>query len=178
MCNFLLMSREHGYPEWERETDPGPHLVPDCPLPARRLQLPAQEAHAGLAQGEVILYTGYSCWPGSSLGHTGHRLLYSIQAHAGLAQGGVIQHTDCCTVYKLVLVWLKVWPYSTQNAEHRTSSRWPGSRCGHTVHRLHSISDSVQSQVDVLYVHRLRSSTQAEEHNSGFCTLHRLLWHT
>jgi hypothetical protein len=110
--------------------------------------------------------------------YTGHMLLYSIQAHAGLAQGGVKQYTDCCTVYKLVLVWLKVGLYSTQNAEHRTSSRWPGSRCGHTVHRLYSISDSVQSQVDVLYVHRLRSNTQAEEHNSGFCTLHRLLWHT
>ena len=46
-----LLFREHGHPGREREADPGPDLEPDRPLPARRVQLPAEEAHARMAQG-------------------------------------------------------------------------------------------------------------------------------
>ena len=51
----IFVLRQHGHPEREREADSGSDLESDRPLPARRQQLPAQEAHARLAQGEHIL---------------------------------------------------------------------------------------------------------------------------
>ena len=51
----IFVLRQHGHPEREREADPGPDLESDRPLPARRQQLPAQEAHARLTQGEHVL---------------------------------------------------------------------------------------------------------------------------
>ena len=49
---FSLSSRQHGHQQRQPQVDPGSHLVPDRALPAGRVKLPAQEAHARVAQGE------------------------------------------------------------------------------------------------------------------------------
>ena len=49
-----LISRQHGHQQREPEADPGADMVADRALPVGRLQLPAQEAHARLAQGTKL----------------------------------------------------------------------------------------------------------------------------
>ena len=53
MILFHLLFRQHGHQQREPEADPGSDMVPHRPLPARRLKLPAQEAHARMAQGRA-----------------------------------------------------------------------------------------------------------------------------
>ena len=51
---MILLFRKHRHPGREREVDPGAHLEPHRPLPARSLKLPAKEAHARLAKGKEL----------------------------------------------------------------------------------------------------------------------------
>ena len=51
MANTFWFCRQHRHPEWECEADPGSDLESDCALPVGGQQLPTQEAHACMAQG-------------------------------------------------------------------------------------------------------------------------------